>query len=108
MIGETTTTKASLDKTQLWHNRLGHMSLKGVGTLGKHGLLNDKEIKDLEFYEDCILGKAHRLKFDVGIHITKVTLDYSFRSIGLTNGTPFSLSSCHYFVSFVDDYLRKT
>ena len=92
----------------MWHNGLGHRSLKGAVTLGKHGLLNDKEIKDLEFCEDCIVGEAHRIKFDVGIHKTKVTLDYSFRSMGLTNGTPFSLSSCKYFVSFVDDYSRKT
>ena len=76
VIGETSTTEASLDKTQLWHNRLGHMSLKGLVTLGKHGLLDSKEIKDLEFCEDCTLCKDHRLKFDVGIHKTKATLDY--------------------------------
>ena len=76
VTSETATTEASLDKTQLWRNKLGHMSLKGLVTLGKYGLLDSKEIKDLEFCEDCILGKAHRLKFDVRVHITKATLDY--------------------------------
>ena len=106
--GETATTEASLDKTLLWHNRLGHMSLKGLVTLDKHCMLDNKDIKDLEFCEDCILGKAHGLKFDVRIHRTKATLDYTHSHLWGSPTVPPLLFSCQYFVSFVDDYSRKT
>ena len=54
---------AKRDNTSLWHNKLGHMSLKGVQILGKQGLLEGDQITKLEQCESCILGKQHMLSF---------------------------------------------
>ncbi|KAL0415516.1 UNVERIFIED_CONTAM: Retrovirus-related Pol polyprotein from transposon TNT 1-94 [Sesamum latifolium] len=50
------------DKASLWHRRLGHISLKGLDLLHKDGLLPDK-FKDLNFCDDCVLGKQHKVHF---------------------------------------------
>ncbi|KAL0443794.1 UNVERIFIED_CONTAM: Retrovirus-related Pol polyprotein from transposon TNT 1-94 [Sesamum latifolium] len=50
------------DKASLWHRRLGHISLKGLDLLHKDGLLPDK-FKDLNFCDDCVLGKQHKFWF---------------------------------------------
>lgn len=33
-------------------------------------------IKDLEFCEQCVYGKATKVKFGTGLHKTRSTLDY--------------------------------
>ncbi|XP_073136985.1 uncharacterized protein [Henckelia pumila] len=72
-INVTTTDK---DQTLLWHQRLGHMSLKGLQELSKQGFLDHKHINNLEFCESCVLGKSHKLKFNTATHNTKYPLDY--------------------------------
>ncbi|KAH9685181.1 Integrase catalytic domain-containing protein [Citrus sinensis] len=47
-----------LDKTLMWHLRLGHMSEKGLRVLEKQGVFGDDKLGSLEFYEVCVLGKA--------------------------------------------------
>ncbi|KAL0430514.1 UNVERIFIED_CONTAM: Retrovirus-related Pol polyprotein from transposon TNT 1-94 [Sesamum radiatum] len=51
-----------INKSDLWHKRLGHISSKGLELLHKHDFLNDK-ISDLSFCDDCILGKHHKVHF---------------------------------------------
>lgn len=46
-----------LDKTTLWHSRLGHMSVRGMQCLVKAGLFKVADIKEKEDCEHCILGK---------------------------------------------------
>ncbi|RVW97586.1 Retrovirus-related Pol polyprotein from transposon TNT 1-94 [Vitis vinifera] len=64
------------ENTKLWHLRLGHISQRGLHEIVKQGLLGNDKIKDLEFCEHCIYGKASRVKFSHAIHRTKETLDY--------------------------------
>lgn len=64
------------DKTKLWHQRLGHVSQRGLEELSKQGLLGGDKIEALEFCEHCAMGKAMRLKFTVAEHTTKEVLDY--------------------------------
>ena len=64
------------DKTKLWHLRLGHMSVKGLMELQKQGVLGDKKIKELDFCEDCVLGKTTRSSFKSSTHTTCGILDY--------------------------------
>lgn len=49
-------------ETQLWHNRYGHLSYKGLKTLVKKemvkGLPDLKEVTDICY--DCMMGKQHR------------------------------------------------
>ena len=51
------------EKTELWHNRLGHMSEKGMKILAKDGKI--PELKTVEHHtcESCILGKQKRVSF---------------------------------------------
>ncbi|KAG8472564.1 hypothetical protein CXB51_034519 [Gossypium anomalum] len=64
------------DITKLWHMRLGHMSLNGMVELSKIGLLNGQGICKLNFCEHSIFGKQKRVRFTIGIHNTKGTLEY--------------------------------
>ena len=47
------------DKSIKWHNRLGHISEKGLQILSKRGLLEGDQITNLEFCETCVLRKQH-------------------------------------------------
>lgn len=63
----------NVDKAKLWHLRLGHINTKGMQELSKQGLMyvyGDK-IKELDFCENYIFGKAHRVKFEKGLHKAK-------------------------------------
>lgn len=66
----------SESEVDLWHKRLGHMSQTGIQELCKQELIHIKDPINLEFCENCVLGKAHKLKFPKAIHRTKGTLDY--------------------------------
>lgn len=97
----------AIDKTTLWHSRLGHMSEKGLQLLVKNDLLKKNEISVLKKCEPCILGKSHKLSFKTGKHTSTEVLQYIHSDLwGSPNVTP-SLSKCQYYISFVDDYSRK-
>lgn len=59
---------SSIDKTKLWHLRLGHMSKRGLKELEKQGLLGGDKIKCIHFCEDCVLGKSTRSSFNRSVH----------------------------------------
>ncbi|TXG63651.1 hypothetical protein EZV62_010645 [Acer yangbiense] len=52
------------------------MVLDGYGSSEKQGLLGNVKVSKLDFCETCVLGKATKVKFDRGKHVTKQTLDY--------------------------------
>ncbi|XP_047326434.1 calmodulin-binding protein 60 A-like [Impatiens glandulifera] len=49
--------------TSLWHMRLGNVSERGLKELSKRGYFGNEKFDDLEFCENCIYGKAMRVKF---------------------------------------------
>ncbi|KAH9782075.1 Integrase catalytic domain-containing protein [Citrus sinensis] len=65
------------DKAKLWHLRLGHMSAKGLQELSKKGLLCGDKVEELKLCENCIFGKAHRMKFERRMHKSKAVFDYA-------------------------------
>ena len=67
---------SDIQKAQLWHQRLAHVSERGLQELEKQGLLCEDKLGKLEFCEHCIYGKASRLKFNKAVHITKGILNY--------------------------------
>ena len=91
----------------LWHMRLGHMSERGIEILCKKGLLGNLKMETLQFCEDCVYGKQHRLKFPKGVHTTKATLDLVHADCWGPSKVP-SLGGARYFLSVIDDYSRKT
>ncbi|GAV78417.1 gag_pre-integrs domain-containing protein [Cephalotus follicularis] len=64
------------DKTKQWHMRLGHMSERGLTILSKRGLLCGEQTTPLEFCEHRVIGKQSRVRFNIGTHSIKGTLDY--------------------------------
>ncbi|XP_042030009.1 uncharacterized protein LOC121776931 [Salvia splendens] len=52
------------DKLMLWHNRLGHMSKKGLNILKKHDILSESDVHgNLPFCDTCVLGKQQSYFF---------------------------------------------
>lgn len=71
----TTMKVQSLSKTSLWHQRNGHLSLRGMHILGRQGMLGVDKICDLEFCEHCEYEKMHKVKFSIGNHCSKGILE---------------------------------
>lgn len=63
-------------QSRLRHLRLGHMSLQGMSEVSRRGLLGEKKIIDLDFFKDCVYGKAKRVRFLSGIYTMKGPLYY--------------------------------
>ncbi|XP_020263239.1 uncharacterized protein LOC109839218 [Asparagus officinalis] len=47
----------------LWHQRLGHMSSKGLKVMQSNGKLPGLRSADIDLCESCILGKQKRISF---------------------------------------------
>ncbi|KAL0339785.1 UNVERIFIED_CONTAM: Retrovirus-related Pol polyprotein from transposon TNT 1-94 [Sesamum radiatum] len=97
------------DKASLWHRRLGHISLKGLDLLHKNGLLPDK-FKDLNFCDDCVLGKQHKVHFPASPYPNSPTsndiLDYVHADVwGPSNVETHGGNK--YFLSIIDNMSRK-
>ena len=68
--------ESSTNDTKLWHMRLRHIGEHGMLELHKRNLLKGVKICKLDFCEDCVYGKQHRVSFKIGSHISKGVLDY--------------------------------
>ena len=63
------------DFTRLWHQRLGHISERGMKVLADRKLLPSLKSIDLKFCEHCVYGKQARQKFKSRKHTSKGILD---------------------------------
>ncbi|KAH9752684.1 hypothetical protein KPL71_014795 [Citrus sinensis] len=97
--------KQELDKTLLWHFRLGHVSESGLKELEKQGALGSDKISTVGFCEECVLGKSSRTRFKTAVHNTKGTLDY-IHSDMWGPAQIESLGGACYFLSMIDDFSR--
>ena len=105
--GEVNIGKAEPNMIDLWHSRLGHMSVANMNVLVEKGYLKIKEVEDLKFCESCALGKSHKQSFKKAKHTTEGILDYVHSDLWGSPSTPESLGGCKYFISFIDDYSKK-
>ncbi|KAD0053224.1 hypothetical protein E3N88_44863 [Mikania micrantha] len=58
--------KASFKESNLWHRRLGHVNIKNMNQLVKHGLVRGLPLKDFSCDENCsacLKGKQHKASF---------------------------------------------
>ena len=75
--GQTVTNKVStvlkedVGITKLWHQRLGHISHRGLQELEKQTVLGNYKQTDLPFCEHCVFHKATRVKFSKTVHETQ-------------------------------------
>ncbi|KAH9751398.1 hypothetical protein KPL71_014282 [Citrus sinensis] len=56
--------------------RLGHIGERGLKELEKQGVLGNDKLGNLDFCEDCVLGKATRTNFKRSVHKSKDKLEY--------------------------------
>ena len=94
-------------KSNLWHQRLGHMSEKGMKTLLSKGKLPDLKNVDVGLCEDCIFGKQKKVSF------TKIGKTPKAERLELVHTDVWgpspvsSLAGSLYYVTFIDDSTRK-
>jgi len=96
----------TLDITKLWHLRLGHVSERGLVELAKQGLLGNEKLNKLDFYDNCTLGKQHKVKFGVDVHKSSRPFEYVHSDLW----GPASVKTHgggSYFMSIIDDYSRS-
>ncbi|KAH9649116.1 hypothetical protein KPL70_025868 [Citrus sinensis] len=95
-----------IDKIKIWHLRLGHIGERGLKELEKQGVLGNEKLGNLDFCEDCVLGKATRSSFKRSVHKSKDKLEYVHSDLW-GPAQQKSLGGNSYFLSFIDDYSRK-
>jgi hypothetical protein len=96
----------AIESVHLWHQRLGHMSEKGLKVLVDRKSLPSLKFLNLNFYKYCVFGKQCRQKFKTRRHISKGILDYIHSYVWGPSLT-VSFGGSSYFVTFIDDYCRK-
>ncbi len=89
---------------ELWHNRLGHMSQKGLSKLCNLKKLDAKGSK-LDFCNECQYGKQVKSSFYSGVSRKSCVLDLVHSDV--CSMPTKSMGGALYFVSFVDDHSRK-
>ncbi|KAE8721174.1 hypothetical protein F3Y22_tig00016637pilonHSYRG00095 [Hibiscus syriacus] len=98
------------DKASLWHLRFGHLHHGGLKELAKKNMVYGLSDIDYEgkFCEECVLGKQSRTSFQKKAEYrAKHPLELIHTDI-CGPITPESFSSKRYFISFIDDFSRKT
>ncbi|GLJ33476.1 hypothetical protein SUGI_0673510 [Cryptomeria japonica] len=99
--------KLPIEKTMLWHQRLGHIGEKGLRTLKNKNLvegLNDCNL-DFDFCEHCIYGKQNHVQFYSSSHKTCGVLDLIHSDVFGPVDVP-SIGKSTYYVSFINDFSR--
>ncbi|GAA0175662.1 hypothetical protein LIER_28792 [Lithospermum erythrorhizon] len=102
--GELNIVQSSL---KLWHSKLGHMSIKGLNILVKQGAIPDLDDSDIDTCTHCIIGKQHRVTFNKS-NTRKTKIMQMMYSDVCGPIKVKTLGACSYFVTFIDDYSRKT
>ncbi|GAU37106.1 hypothetical protein TSUD_278930 [Trifolium subterraneum] len=98
------------DWSQLWHQRYGHLSIKGLNTLAKKDMVNGLPVlDDLDKHcGDCLTGKQHMDAMPKrAVWRAKLKLELVHSDLcGPLN--PTSNGGNRYFITFTDDFSRKT
>ncbi|GAU14528.1 hypothetical protein TSUD_250700 [Trifolium subterraneum] len=98
------------DWSQLWHSRYGHLSIKGLNTLARKEMVKGlPPLEELnEHCVDCLTGKQHRDAIPKqAVWRAKLKLELVHSDIcGPLN--PISNGGNMYFITFTDDFSRKT
>lgn len=83
------------------------MGQKAMEVLAQKGCLEKEKLKEIDFCEDYVIGKTHKVNFGQAKHVTKGKLDYIHSDLWGSPNVPSSLSNSQYFLSFTDDWSRK-
>ncbi|KAE8659940.1 hypothetical protein F3Y22_tig00116959pilonHSYRG00039 [Hibiscus syriacus] len=94
-------------KSNLWNQRLGHMSEKGMKTLLSKRKLSNLKTVDVGLCEDCIFGKQKKVDFEkIGKTPKAEKLELVYTDVWGPSPVT-SLAGSLYYVTFIDDSTRK-
>ncbi|GJU03531.1 retrovirus-related pol polyprotein from transposon TNT 1-94 [Tanacetum coccineum] len=65
----------------VWHKRLGHICEARLQVLEKQEFSGKKSLGKLDFCENCVLEKSHRVSFYVGRHTIQGVIDYVYSNL---------------------------
>jgi hypothetical protein len=93
----------------LWHERIGHIREKGLQAMQNKGMVEHFPECNLEvnFCEHCINRKKNRVRFPSGTKRENGILELVHSDVFGSFTVP-SLGGSLYYVSFIDDFSRKT
>jgi hypothetical protein len=108
-VEEEITPTVSGEKVMLWHQRLGHIGEKGLRLLHDKGMVEGMSncSLDFDFCEHCLYGKQNRVSFPFGATRAEGILQLVHSDVFGPVSVP-SMGKSMYYVSFIDDFLRKT
>jgi hypothetical protein len=108
-VEEERTPTVSGEKAMLWHQRLGHIGEKGLRLLHGKGMVEGMSncSLDFDFCEHCLYGKQNRVRFPSGATRAEGILHLVHSDVFGPVSVP-SLGKSIYYVSFIDDFSRKT
>lgn len=97
---------------QVWHRRLGHISMSGLEKIAKSGMLKDVKSVDFknattEVCKHCAEGKMSKLPWKYKTSSTERPLELIWSDI-FGPVSPESKDGKRYFISFLDDYTHFT
>ena len=103
------TSHHKIDPDMLWHERMGHIGEKILLSKNNKGIIEYFPESDLEvdFCEHCIYGKQSRVRFPSGATREKRILELVHSDVFGPVLVP-SLGRSLYYISFIDDFSRKT
>ena len=101
---------SSENMSMLWHQRFGHLHFGGLKELVKKGMVRDLPSSEYEssFCEGCVLGKHVRQPFQKQAGYRAKGILETIHSDICGPITPESFSGKRYFITFIDDYSRKS
>ncbi|GJU84592.1 putative RNA-directed DNA polymerase [Tanacetum coccineum] len=91
----------------LWHQRLGHMSEKGMKILASKGRIPDLKKAVVGFCEPCVLGKQKKVSFIKSGNTRKLQRLELVHTDVYGPTSVASIGGSHYYVTFIDDSSRK-
>jgi hypothetical protein len=93
----------------LWHARMGHIGETIIQAIHNKGMVEDFPICNLEvkFCEHSIYGKQSRVRFSFGETRENGILELVHSDVFGLVSVP-SLGGSMFYVSFIDDFSRKT
>ena len=105
--------ESSICDKQLWHHRLGHLSMEDVKKLSKdnmvHGMKLNHDEECSPLCESCIMGKQHRNSFPKASKSQPVEACGSIVNSHVCGHVPVnSIGESRYFVTSIDDFSKYT
>ena len=97
----------AVNNSSLWHQRLGHMSEKGMKLMAAKGKLSNLKHVDVGVCEHCIFGKQKKVSFSKSGRTSKVEKLELVHTDVWGPAPVKSLGGSCYYVTFIDDSTRK-